>query len=81
MSVAEGPALRLRDPERLSTEEYVSWLDYYYLNRTNFSTPSPIDEEWYTKRKFWASRLQSALDGIKSSYTQEYMSKLGPDSE
>ncbi|KAJ5113714.1 hypothetical protein N7456_002248 [Penicillium angulare] len=49
------------------SQMYLAWVEWFYNNRTEFEYPSPIDENWYTKRKYWATRQAEVLERAKSS--------------
>jgi ankyrin repeat protein len=43
---------------------YLAWVEWVYKNPDKYDYPSPVDRNWYERRKYWATRQAEVLEGL-----------------
>ncbi|OOQ87598.1 hypothetical protein PEBR_15780 [Penicillium brasilianum] len=43
---------------------YSSWVEWFFKNSGKYDYPLPVDNNWYEKRKYWATRQAEVLEGL-----------------
>ena len=46
------------------SQVYLSWVENFYKDRELYDYPTQIDEAWFNKRKYWATRQADVLQGL-----------------
>jgi hypothetical protein len=42
-------------------------VDHYFETHKIYSSPNPIDLEWYEGRKYWATRQAEELEAVRQN--------------